>query len=266
MEYTIDKLDEAICYYLSLHKDEAISIQRIYNELCTENICPDLKNYKNREMNKITFTSLCHIMDTKIEGIQKIYKGTTLYLVLTDKSKYDIAVKYGGYDKLVDDKSIPSVLPPQDIVLEHILSTADWNNKYSLTDRFNETDTVMHIICRKGNRNLLKKMMNEFDFDPYLKNTLGQTLMDVLPRTDEGFMMLTDLLTYDHDKKMFSLRRELQDVKICNTKCSDLSYSSRMDAEKFKNDYERLSRDKLGMQIAIVVLVMAFLYMLFARF
>lgn len=228
MQYSIDQVDKAIYYYLTLHKDDAISTHKIFDALCKEDICPDLKNYANKDINKIIFTTECHIIEHKYDDIYKLLKGNTLYLVFTSKSKQDAVLKHSSLDDLQEPVEKPLS------IINYMLTRNDWPTNYSFTEKYNETDSILHIVCKEGVRQLLKQLLQNFNVNINSVNSLGQTLKDVLPRNDNGFAMLEDILAYEQSNKLHELYQEMYGMRSQNTFYNELSYTHRQSVKSLK--------------------------------
>jgi CRISPR/Cas system CSM-associated protein Csm4 (group 5 of RAMP superfamily) len=212
-EYTINELDKAIFYYLSINElDVPISISTIYNNLHTENICPELYNLENIKINKIRFTTICHTITEKYDNVYKLYENDSMYLMLSSKKDIE-KIKYAVTD---DFKNFINY----EQLFKNILNENNCNNYEKLEtiilDKFNEHDTMLHIICRNGYENLLNDILNTYcvDFDTNILNSLDETLMDVLPETKTGMDMMEILLYYEHGKQYLQLKIKNHDEKL----------------------------------------------------
>lgn len=245
MEYTIDKLDEAICYYLSLHRDELISIDNIYKDLCADNICPSLNNWITRDVHKLKFTTLCHIIDTKIEGIHKIYKGSHLFLIMTNKPLNEI-------EKQAHYILVPptSILSSSDNVIENLMSDGNWKKKFPYT--------VLKLACNKKDRELIRNIINSVDIDDCLNTNERSKLFEQLPKDEEGFSLLTDIMTYNYDKKIGQFSNENDKVRYKYEKLCD-------ETNKLQSEIEKCRKDLTDTNKQIVFLVI-FCFLFFSLY
>ena len=226
MEYTLDKLDDAIYYYLSLTLNKPQSVVTIYNDLCSKNICPDLKNPENREINKLKFISMCRcVISTKFSDIQKVFINNDLYLVLTAYSEdvEDAKDNVNFEDTKYFQPTVDTTADAKDSTWNNhneIFSYMIDNNNFehnTIFDDYNNVDTVLHAICRNGNVTLLNKILNLYDIDINSENSLGETLVDVLPKTSDGFAIMKSLIEYDKDKEINELKSRIDSLKEENS-------------------------------------------------
>jgi hypothetical protein len=89
MEFNLDRLDNAIYYYLTLNAEQALSLNKIYNALITDNICPELLGLvlNKREENKKLFHNVCEHIEKQYDNIEKINKDNIIYLKFTNVKK-----------------------------------------------------------------------------------------------------------------------------------------------------------------------------------
>lgn len=211
MEYSIDQVDKAIYYYLSTNPNVSVSINKLYDELIKEDICPDLKNPNKRDLHKTIFTTRCHTLHNNYNCVKQSYKRNVLYLMFT-KSDEDIKFPISYTDNL---ENITFSSPIE--LLENIFNYK-MQDTIQLCDYYNETDTLLHSVCREGNLKLLEDIKKQFSIDIDLKNKFGETLIDVIPPTPDGLKIQKLLLEDKYEKILLDKNYENLNLKKTNTR------------------------------------------------
>jgi len=236
MEYSIDKLDEAIVFYLTCNPDKPKSIYEVYNGLCEEKICPDLnKSFMTKDINKTKFTTICHVLDTLYCNIHKFYSNNTLYLMFSLKDKNQIILSNYHLIKNVTNPVCEFLAPDQCNVINYMLDNKNYCTSFNLTEFMNDRDTMLHIVCQSNRVDLLDKMLLSYDVDINVKNKEGKTPLDISTNNQ----IMRKLLEYDFNRKLLKLQVDKQDLKennthIINTTSLSLNKCSE-DMQKLKN-------------------------------
>jgi hypothetical protein len=190
MEYTIDQIDDAIYYYLTCNNGKLFTSTQIYNGICNEKICVDLTKDFNKEANKLKFMNACHSLDSKYEDVTKRMTNGVLTLGFNCKTAIGLS-------------------EPE--IFNTMFSCDDWSQSlgYGIDTFYDGNDTVIHLVCRRGNKRVLSKIMKTFEIDPHMKNNEGKTLIDVLPKDENGMAMLMDLMNCIKEKEVLALKTQL---------------------------------------------------------
>ena len=81
MQYSLEQIDEAIYYYLTLNQNTLKTTDQIYLGLIDENICPELKHKYDENL----FRSICEDLNTKFDSIVKTMQDQTIFLKFIEK-------------------------------------------------------------------------------------------------------------------------------------------------------------------------------------
>lgn len=213
MEYNIEKLDEAIVYYLTYNPDIPKSINQIYNSLCEEKICPDLgKSFINKDINRIRFSTICHVLDSQYDNIHKFYNGTQLYLMFSTKDKADIIKSnqslIGHQNPIQHQFDIPNHCN----IIDYILDNSNYYSQFSLAEFMDGKNTALHIVCKEGRLDLLNKILDKYDINIQTKNKDGQSIVELVTNAQ----IMKKLLDYDYSKKIIKLETTTLNLKNNN--------------------------------------------------
>ncbi|AYV78798.1 MAG: hypothetical protein Edafosvirus34_8 [Edafosvirus sp.] len=240
MEYAIEKLDEAIVYYLTINPNVPKSIYQIYDGLCQEKICPDLnKSFMTKDINKTRFTTLCHILDTQYNNIHKFYDRNMLYLLFSTKDKSEVI---SNNNMLVRGNNMPMnkydptfmfELPNQCNVIAYMLDNKDYCSKFNLTDYMDDKNNMLHAVCQNNRMDLLERILSSYDVDLNIKNRDGKTALDLVTNVQ----MMRKLLEYDFNKKLLKLQLETQNLKENNT---HVVFATSMSIQKYNDEISKV--------------------------
>jgi len=225
IEYSIEDLHDAIFYTLAQEGlDCPKSINYIYSKICEENTCPELNNTLNRKMNKITFMANCYTIEQKNSKIYKYFQNDILFLILSRKTYEEIVEslidKNLPYDNtnIINNTKIKFIGNEEQVFLNIIKSNP---NPEIFNEPFNSSnDTMLHIICKNGYVNLLKKILENTNL---IQTTELNNLKNILKINENGFEMLKILLNYEHkqiilkyDNKIIEMYNENEKLKRVN--------------------------------------------------
>ena len=184
MQYCLDKLDDAIYYYLTLNKNVEKSQSEIYNALISEDICPDLIGHKNnrRDINKIEFKTICFTMDLKYDSIKKCLKNGNYYLIFSDEP-----------------------LKPEPCA---IIESDD--------SKITDANELLFKACQDSNIQAVENLLNNHDIDiKYKKDNLS--FYDVLSDNHVSILIAKKLFKYEHKNELLNLHNKIKELKQINT-------------------------------------------------
>lgn len=194
MEYHINQLDEAIVYYLTLNANIAIHYTKIYFDLRDEGTCRDLYDIKHNDR----FMSCCYTLDLLHDNIHKFYRNGELFLMF---SRNHVKGSEPIYNK--DNWSNVFDYPGSFAIIECIANTPKYAKVFKfdqLTPSINGIDTPLHIICRNGMIELLKKILSYgSDIDIEVRNFNDVSLLRMVENNGK---ILKILLDYKHKKSL----------------------------------------------------------------
>mgnify|MGYP001566138410 CR=1 FL=1 len=204
MQYPEEKIEDAIYYILSLNPDVFFTVDELYDiikkdKICNVNSKSALKTrFSSMELN---FTNLC-ICEDKIKFI-KNNDNNDNNLINVSNLSYD----------MVSVVNNPERYP---------------NVKFNII--YENGQTIQHLLCISGNINLLKKIHENFGLDFNVKNSQGETIMDV---SSDPFVLktLSDFKTAQLEEKYISINYEL---KSQNNSLQDTNYKLNLELEKSK--------------------------------
>lgn len=199
MNYTLADLDKAIYFCLTFKKDNLVSYDTLYTDLCSSGICTDLINHK--QLGKKRFESAC---ETIIHNFDDVYHvkldNMKDYLIFTNKTCMEILMIYGGtvssHNGTVSrgDSNIQN--PLLNVKQDELMINKNWLDEHNPLDQYNRVDTFMHAICRHADIDLFEYVISKYDIDFATVNKSGQTIIDVIPNTQNGFIIMQLCASY----------------------------------------------------------------------
>lgn len=252
MEYTIDKLEDAIMYYLTLEPDTPKSVYKIYNDLIADKICPSLNEIKNKDIYKMKFTTLCHTMDTRYTNLKKFHANQVLYLVFTTKN----VTEFIDNNYPTAYTSNTSELPKNCDMIEYILNNPDYCSDFDFTDFIDGNDTVLHVICRNNNVNLLNKLLDRYNVDVNIKNKNNQMPVEVTMSTE----VTKKLIEYQYKKREIEYENRLIALQSYNTTLRNESVSNTQKARNFEKVHAYYNFYKYGFYTVLALLALKVIF------
>lgn len=200
MEYSIEKLDEAIFNCLVSTPAEWISVNTIFDTICKNGTCPELAEKRNLVLNKRRFMTECRTLGKKFNKISQQKIGKTLYL------RFDV----------VDLKDEDELLTYEQICEEAKLNLNLTEELLKPFEKENETEknsTLLHEICRSGNYELLDKIHEYIETNIYHENKLNESLVDVVNLKTENGRKVMDVLLMINASQIVSYGTKISDLK-----------------------------------------------------
>jgi len=197
MDYTLADLDKAIYFCLTLKKDTLVSYDDLYTDLCTFGICPDL--IKHKQLGKKRFASACETITQHFDNVYHVKLDSLKdYLIFSNKTCREIQMIHGGQVQGVDPNIQKSL---SHVKQDDLIINKNWLDEHSPLDQYNRVDTFMHAICRHAHIDLFEYVMSKHDIDFATVNKTGQTIIDVIPNTPNGFAIMQWCASYSCKQK-----------------------------------------------------------------
>lgn len=201
MEFTIDKLDNAIKYYLSTEPNTPHSVNKIWGEMVE--ICPNLHNKSEITMNKIKFNTLCRTLDLENTSIEKMYNKGLLYLMFRTRDNVKVIDNKDYKQVQFEDDNVTSLdMVRYMIKSKNVLSDATLNSNF---DEHN--NTPIHILCKHNDYNMLGYVMDTYDVDYNKKNKFGETYLDIAVK-NKSVKCVTLLLEHKYIDQINAVNRK----------------------------------------------------------
>jgi hypothetical protein len=267
MEYSIEQLDAAILYYLSTNANIAMSIKKIYNDICEEKICPDLYDQRLKEINKIKFTTICHTMDSRFTNLHKYFSNGTLYLMFSTRNKDDVLKSFFDNTNKVDEIANNQMEVPEYCdIIKFALDNPQHSAKLKFDDYMDGTNTVLHIICINKRHDLLKKLLESYDVNTNIMNKDQKTPFDLLSDDKSTVLMMRELSDYNLKKNLLALEITSQKIRTIN---SDLVRENIVVTDRYNNISKQIDKLKTSLfyrKIIVLPLLVLNLYQLYNLF
>lgn len=187
----IEMMEENIFLQLTEKSDEFLSVTRLFNDYSSKSsdTSSSLKDIHEDNLNKKLFVTACELLNTKYNNVHKIYKNNICHLCfLTDKTMlsnalYKINLDHDAYAHQNEkyNSSIDHEFQKMNNcdIVEYIINNNDVSSRLSLTEYFNEIDTVMHILSRNGKFESIEKLSKHYNVNFNQLNAHGESIMDV---------------------------------------------------------------------------------------
>lgn len=207
MEYPYSKLEDAIVFFFTLHKEEQFTKEQLFDGLIANNICPELSSKYIVQGNFWNdFTAKCESTVVKFDNIHK--NGLYYYYEKSHTHKSDV-------------KTIRKFLEDPSSYVDITLGAPYANGQ-----------SILHILCIMCEHELLDGLCKLYVVDLHTKNESGQTLFDVIPNTTEGFKTFKVLLGVFLTQE--TIRHEVQNTLLKTTNTSLLEKNKAMRLEIIK--------------------------------
>jgi hypothetical protein len=215
MNYTLADLDKAIYFCLTLNKDKLVSYDDIYAELHNTGSCADLITHK--QLGKKRFDSACETITYYYDDVYHLRLNMKDYLIFTRKSCQEIELLYGGKIHRTGRYETVSHAETTDTQQDELLINKNWLDKHNLFEQYDEVDTFIHAICRHSNVDLFEYVTSQYDIDFSVTNKNGQTVLDVIPNTLEGFEIMKKIAHHSLKHQIFltnDLYNKINEIEI----------------------------------------------------
>lgn len=200
-------IDEGIFQLLTQNPNEWMSAINLYNQYTKEHY-----------VNKKEFIINCELLTTRFKNIRKCHKNNICYLnfgtdnSLITKEVYDEEI----HDDYKDDELFRSL--DKCDVIEYMVKNSHCCENLSLTDFFDDIDTVLHILFRKGRIDLINTLISCYSVDFDIKNKNNEDLLDVLDYSNKDAQKLVKLVfEYRFSKLNKKYNDQLDSIKHHNT-------------------------------------------------
>jgi hypothetical protein len=192
-------LENEIYFYLTTIPNRYISFGEIKINVQQGGVSPNGRT-------RAQFTDLCRDMPSKFNNL-KLSDDRNLLMFTTQstatKNYLNIAEQY--------------ITNPA----EYCQNNSEFSgNLFTLIDG---TNTMLHIVCKNERKDLLKLIIDNFDFLTDLQNGDGQKLIDSLPPTTQGLEMKIMLLEYAHAKQLEGMFESSHQIRRYNTSLCDIA-------------------------------------------
>jgi len=219
MNYTLADLDKAIYYCLTLKKDKLVSYSDLYSDLYNYGLYDEYN--KDQQLTQKQFENACEELTIQYDNVYHLNLKMKDYLIFTDKTFQDIEVLYGSevseknkYNKLAINKN--------------------WLDKHDPYEQYDAVDTIIHAICRHADVALFDFVLSKHDIDFKAVNKKGQTVLELIPNTKDGFKIMRRIVQYTLDQNAFLTEDLYNKVKQIEFLTSDENY--------YKKEIKRLAK------------------------
>ena len=227
-----DGLDVEIFQLLSENADAWLTIQNLYN-----------KYVETREdfADKKSFIISCELLNTRFNNIRKCKKRNGLcYLAfVTDKDKeLNYPKDIVSFDDKDNDEEFKRIKDSE--VIEYMLQNPESCYKLPIKSLYNNTDTVLHIICKDGKDDLLEDILNYYDVDTEIKNKEGLTPLEVInfeKNPKNSIKMVKQLLNYKIKNIVLDNEVKLSKTKEVNSALLKLNSDLTKENTRLKTKY-----------------------------
>lgn len=190
MQYqcTYNEIEKGICYALTTKPNTKFTSSEILNIIIENKICPELCNkYHTREF-QTEFEEKCNNASKKSQKLKK--NGNCYYFSTKDP---------------IDIEFLKTV-----VMSPNNYPTIKFDSDYE------EGETILHILCSNGLHEYVKKISELINIDPRMKNSLGQTLFDVVPFTINGHQTFKTLFNIFLTQELNKNELNLSQIKKTN--------------------------------------------------
>jgi hypothetical protein len=203
-EYTMDKIGECIYSYLLSYPNEPKTIYTIYNDIGED--CPELHNFKNKEINKEIYKTECATLDNKYTFIHRVVIKDRIHLMFSEKKENLIFKKYDTDEYEIDEKEFYEIDHCKNI--QRMISNIEEYPDFDPNKLIDTTDNSFHYACRKNNIQLVNNLLNNFDINIKESNKELTNAFDLTTDTAIKFL----LLDYRYENKVLEFNIINKDV------------------------------------------------------
>lgn len=209
MEYSINDLPKAVYYVLSLNRNKMFTMSQLYSEILSSDCCPDFSktSFFSRSMENTLSNACLEAMKT---WKNIVFDGKYCSLQMEDSYDIEEIRKMVKEPLLYDD--------------------------FSLDRPYYGGQTILHILCKEGDSDLLDELSRTFQINVMTKNDKGQSLLDVIPVDKQETMRTLFRITLNQ-------MRDIQNLAISEIKSKNTDLLKKNDSLIKSND--RLHYDLL---------------------
>lgn len=199
-------IDDGICQLLTQNPNQWMSAINLYNQYT-----------KEHSVNKKDFIINCELLNTRFKNIRKYHKNNICYLAfVTNDSLISKEVNDEKYSDNINNELFRSLDSCE--VIEYMIKNPSNCEKMSFTEYFDENDTLMHILFKRGRIDLVKTLMSTYDIDFDIKNRKNESLLDVLNFEDKSAQKLVNIIfEYRISKLNETHNSRINSIKQTNT-------------------------------------------------
>lgn len=211
---TITDMDTDIFQMLVLSADQFRSVHSLYNEYTS--------NKPTTLVDTRKFVLTCELLDTGFKNVKKIYRNNVCYLAfVTDNSHLPKEIERIQVNVTQEDKDFESIDKCE--VIEYMLNNPKFTSSISFTEYVDGTDTVLHVLARKGKYDLLNRIIAVYDVDFDIVNKNNENILDVVDYTDarSSRQIVRSILNYQLNKCKLDNKIVIQQIKKHNTELTE---------------------------------------------
>jgi hypothetical protein len=205
---------DSIFQLLTRNPNKWASVVSLYNQYIS----------KHTNINKKDFILRCELLGTQYKNVKKYHKNGLCYLAfVSDEScTPKEAVDEGNHADLVNDEIFKSI--DKCDVIEYMMKNAEYCDNLSLTEYFDGTDTVLHILFRRGRIDIVNALISCYNVDFDIKNSNDESLIDVINYNDKNAVKLVKLVFENkYSRLMADHNTQLSNVKQANTRLLEVN-------------------------------------------
>ncbi|AYV80671.1 MAG: hypothetical protein Harvfovirus4_35 [Harvfovirus sp.] len=211
---TAEIVEEGTFQLLTQDPNKWISVVKLFNLLSAD--------HPTKKFDKRDFLLRCELLNTRFKNVRKCLKNSICHLAfVTDDGQL---VEGGSSANVFVDGAAYKALDKCEVI-EYMINNSKYCSELSLSEFFDGTDTVVHILFRNGRIDLLKKLLGTFSVDFAVKNSDGQGLLEVINFSNQDSAMA--LVKMVHESQMNALRlsyiADINLVKQSNTSLLDIN-------------------------------------------
>jgi hypothetical protein len=247
-------IEQSIFQLLTEKANVWISVNTLYNKYTND---VDILRNKKNLVDKKLFIILCKLLDTRYRHIKKMEDNNTTYLAFSTFEEPD-----DPFPIEKDSKSDHNLEVNTCDVIEYMLKNPATTSTCSFTEYFDSEDTILHIVCRNNNINLLDYILRNYDVDINIKNKNNERPIDVVNIFEKNSIEIIKMIK-DYELKNLELNYEisLKNIKVENSRLVEVSNKLNEDITNYKYENERY-KDNFS-DLAIVYVILLFIGMLY---
>jgi len=238
MEYEYSDLKKAIYYFLTIHPNQKFTTTELYDGLKKEKICKDLEIYElsNPQSTWTHFIKSCRDMYAGYKNVT-YNSSTDSYIIRAETSKYNMP-------EIENMIKYPQLYP--DVRYDSL---------------YTDGQTLLHILCSEGKNDLLEEIARSFHIDLSTKNQHGQSLVDVIPKTNDDTARMLLRITMSQMREISDGR--ILELKKLNTELQNANNKLFAQVHTEKHNITIYQARIYGLYVIIFVLIMFMLFVLF---
>lgn len=220
MEYELDDLYKAVYFTLSLNKNKRFTMTELYDEIVTNGSCPELtRSYYTRS--NTLLSDACQKTSRTYQNVH--FDGSKCHLSVCDEYDMD------EIKRIIKNPGLYS---------------------FGLDKPYHNGQTILHILCKEGQSELLDELSKSFNIDVTIKNELGQSMLDVIPndKQDVTKTLFKIVLNQIRDTQ----NSAITEIKTKNTQLLEVNNNLHNEIISLK-EHKRYTDAKLNMVLMLLV-------------